>query len=94
MTQSDGSEPWIGWLGDDFTGAAAVMEVLAFAGVSAVLFTEIPSRGLAERFVGARGIGLATIARSQPPDVMQETLAPAFAWLAALSPTILHYKLC
>lgn len=94
MTQSEGSEPWVGWLGDDFTGAAAVMEVLAFAGVPAVLFTEIPSRGLAARFAGARGIGLATTVRSQPPDVMQETLAPAFAWLAALSPAILHYKLC
>lgn len=25
--------PWITWYGDDFTGSAAVMEVLAFAGL-------------------------------------------------------------
>lgn len=94
MTGGGRSGPWIGWLGDDFTGAAAVMEVLAFAGVPAVLFTGIPSSALMARFAGMRGIGIATTARSQPPEVMAETLPPVFAWLAACDPEILHYKLC
>ena len=79
MTGGGRSGPWIGWLGDDFTGAAAVMEVLAFAGVPAVLFTGIPSSALMARFAGMRGIGIATTARSQPPEVMAETLPPVFA---------------
>lgn len=88
------ARPWVGWLGDDFTGAAAVMEVLAFAGLSAVLFTEIPSPALAARFSGMHGVGLATTARSQPPEGMEESLPPAFDWLAAQGPQLLHYKLC
>ena len=94
MTDATGTGPWIGWLGDDFTGAAAVMEVLAFAGLPSVLFTEIPSPALMARFAGMRGVGLATTARSQPPDGMASTLTPAYAWLETLSPDILHYKLC
>lgn len=94
MTGVQAGKPLIGWLGDDFTGAAAVMEVLAFAGMPAVLFTEIPSAALMARFAGMQGVGLATTARSQPPDGMAATLPPAYAWLEALQPEILHYKLC
>ena len=56
--------PWVAWLGDDFTGSAAVMEVLQFAGLPSVLFTDIPSADLAARFAGCRGVGIATTARS------------------------------
>lgn len=35
--------PLVAWLGDDFTGSAAVMEVLHFAGIPSVLFTDAPS---------------------------------------------------
>ncbi len=94
MTGVQAARPLIGWLGDDFTGAAAVMEVLAFAGIPAVLFTEIPSPVLMARFTGMQGVGLATTARSQPPDGMAASLPPAYAWLAALQPEMLHYKLC
>lgn len=94
MTGFQDAAPLIGWLGDDFTGAAAVMEVLAFAGLPAVLFTDIPDPDLLARFAGVRGIGLATTARSQSPEGMARTLSPAYAWLAELRPEILHYKLC
>ena len=94
MADAQVGNPLIGWIGDDFTGAAAVMEVLAFAGLSAVLFTEIPSPDLMARFAGMQGIGLATTARSQSPDSMANALSPAYAWLEGLRPEILHYKLC
>lgn len=86
--------PMIAWLGDDFTGSAAVMEVLSFAGLPSVLFTDIPDRELAARFYGMRGIGIATTARSHGPDWMASRLAPPLAWLDALGAPLLHYKIC
>lgn len=86
--------PWVTWLGDDFTGSAAVMEVLEFAGLPSVLFTDIPSPDLAARFAGARGIGIATTARSHDPDWMARHLPPLLGWLDALAAPILHYKIC
>lgn len=86
--------PLIAWLGDDFTGSAAVMEVLSFAGVPSVLFLDRPGADLLARFAGAKGVGIATTARAQGPDWMVEHLPPLFAALDALGPQILHYKIC
>lgn len=84
----------LAWLGDDFTGSAAVMEVLQFAGISAVLFIEPPSPALVERFAGAEAVGLATTARAQGPGWMRQHLPPLLRALQALQPEILHYKIC
>jgi 3-oxoisoapionate kinase len=86
--------PRVAWLGDDFTGAAAVMEVLAFAGIPSVLFTTIPDAALAARFAGAGGVGIATTARSHGPGWMERELPPLLGWLNALGPDLLHYKIC
>ncbi len=86
--------PLVTWLGDDFTGSAAVMEVLAFAGLRSVLFTDIPDPALAERFAGAAGIGIATTARSHAPDWMAANLPGPLRWLNGLGAPILHYKIC
>jgi len=86
--------PWITWLGDDFTGSAAVMEVLAFAGLPSVLFTDIPDAALAARFAGAQGIGIASTARSHGPDWMRAHLTAPLEWLHSLGAPLLHYKIC
>lgn len=86
--------PWVTWLGDDFTGSAAVMEVLQFAGLDSVLFTDIPGPDLAARFAGRRGIGLATTARSHDPEWMARELPALFRWLHGQGAPILHYKIC
>lgn len=86
--------PWVTWLGDDFTGSAAVMEVLEFAGLPAVLFTGIPSPGLAARFADCRGVGIATTARSHDPAWMAQSLPAPLRWLDGLKAPILHYKIC
>ncbi|KFB09323.1 four-carbon acid sugar kinase family protein [Nitratireductor basaltis] len=86
--------PWITWLGDDFTGSAAVMEALAFSGVPAVLFTQMPSAELLERFSHCRGIGLATTARSHTPQWMEAELPGLFEFLDRLGAPLLHYKIC
>ncbi|WP_265501631.1 four-carbon acid sugar kinase family protein [Paracoccus beibuensis] len=88
------SEPWVAWLGDDFTGSAAVMEVLQFAGLPAVLFTDLPSPVLLQRFAGVRGIGIATTARTLDPVGMAATLPDLFRFLQGLNPALLHYKIC
>lgn len=89
-----GEGPLICWLGDDFTGSAAVMEVLAFAGLPAVLFTDVPEPALARRFAGARGVGIATTLRSEGPEEMRRLIGAPLRWLEALGAPILHYKIC
>ncbi len=94
MTVTQDAAPWITWFGDDFTGAAAVMEVLTFAGLPSVLFTDVPDAALAARFAGARGIGIASTARSHGPDWMAVHLAAPLNWLHRLGAPLLHYKIC
>ncbi|MGP9804858.1 four-carbon acid sugar kinase family protein [Paracoccus sp. NSM] len=84
----------LAWLGDDFTGSAAVMEVLQFAGIPSVLFLEPPAAPLPERFSGVEAVGLATTARAHGPDWMRQHLPPLLGRLQALGPQILHYKIC
>ncbi len=87
-------KPWVTWYGDDFTGAAAVMEVLAFAGLPTILFTEIPSDSLRQRFSDVKAIGLASTARSKSPAWMRDNLADPLAWLDSFNAPLLHYKIC
>ncbi len=84
----------VAWYGDDFTGAAAVMEVLTFAGLNAMLFLELPTDAQLARFPDLKGIGVASTARAQSPDWMDAELPPIFARLAALKPALTHYKVC
>lgn len=84
----------VAWYGDDFTGAAAVMEVLTFAGLPAALFLDVPTPGQLARFPGLRGVGVASTARAQPPEWMDRHLPEVFDRLAGLGPQILHYKVC
>ncbi|WP_232829277.1 four-carbon acid sugar kinase family protein [Tropicimonas sp. IMCC34043] len=90
----DQRAPWVTWYGDDFTGSAAVMEVLAFAGVPTVLFSGVPSDALRDRFRDARAIGIASTARTKDPAWMEQNLARPLAWLDACKAPILHYKVC
>lgn len=87
-------KPLLTWYGDDFTGSAAVMEVLAFAGIDSVLFSAVPSNELRARFGQARAIGIASTARAQDPVWMDENLPEPFAFLHGLGAPILHYKVC
>ncbi|MDV7142703.1 four-carbon acid sugar kinase family protein [Tropicimonas sp. TH_r6] len=84
----------VAWYGDDFTGAAAVMEVLTFSGLPAILFLDVPSPEQLARFPELRAIGVASTARTQPPDWMDRTLPDIFKRLKALGPELIHYKVC
>lgn len=84
----------VAWYGDDFTGAAAVLEVLAFAGMPSLLFLAPPTGEQLARHPGLRCIGVASTARAQSPEWMADHLPQAFGALAALKPGVLHYKVC
>ena len=84
----------VAWSGDDFTGSAAVMEVMTFAGVPSVLFLDIPTQAQMARFATARGVGIASTARAHGPAWMDIELPSAFAFLKRLGAPLSHYKAC
>jgi 3-oxoisoapionate kinase len=84
----------LAFYGDDFTGSSAVMEVMTFAGLPAVMFVEAPSPEQLRRFSGHRAIGVASVARAQPPSWMDAHLPRVFEALAELKAPVHHYKVC
>ena len=86
--------PLVAFYADDFTGASAVMEVLASAGLRAVMFVEPPSAPQLRQFSAYRAIGIASVARAQPPSWMDANLPSAFETLAEIGAPIVHYKIC
>ncbi|MDC1381264.1 four-carbon acid sugar kinase family protein [Octadecabacter sp.] len=89
-----GEKPVLAWLGDDFTGAAAVMEVLAFAGLPAVLFLRPPTPERMADFPNMRGIGVASMARTFDPERMDAELPDLFEVLGQTGATLVQYKTC
>ncbi len=86
--------PLLAFYGDDFTGSTAAMEVMAFAGLSSVMFLDVPTPRRLARFADRRCIGIAGIARSRSPDWMNAALPPIYAALARLGAPLVHYKVC
>lgn len=86
--------PLVAFYGDDFTGSSAAMEVLAFAGLETILFLDAPTPERLKRFGHYRAIGIAGVARSRPPDWMDEHLPAVFDLLGATGAPIVHYKVC
>lgn len=86
--------PVLAWLGDDFTGAAAVMEVLAFAGLPAVLFLDTPSPERMADFPNVQGIGIASMARTATPSQMDQDLPAQFDLLRQTGARLVQYKTC
>jgi 3-oxoisoapionate kinase len=83
----------LAYYGDDFSGSADALEVLAAAGVPTVLFLQTPTAAKLARFPGLRAVGVAGLSRSLPTAMLEAELRPVFAALAQLSP-LLHYKIC
>jgi uncharacterized protein YgbK (DUF1537 family) len=84
----------LAWYGDDFTGAAAVMEAMTFAGLPAVLFLDLPQPAQLACFPGVRGIGVAGVARSQNAAWATRELPGFFRALVALGAPVTQYKIC
>jgi uncharacterized protein YgbK (DUF1537 family) len=82
------------YYGDDFTGSTDVLEQLATNGVPSVLFLAEPKPAQMARFAHYLAIGFAGDARSRSPEWMSAHLPAIFTRMRALSPQIVHYKVC
>ncbi|PZO00097.1 MAG: type III effector [Hyphomicrobiales bacterium] len=94
MTEALPPGPLLAYYGDDFTGSAAVMEVMSFAGLDSVMFLGPPSAERLAAFADRRCIGIAGIARSKPPEWMDEHLPSIYGALAGICAPLIHYKVC
>jgi 3-oxoisoapionate kinase len=86
--------PFYCYYGDDFTGSTDVLEQLATNGVPSVLFLTDPKPAQMARFAHCLAIGFAGDARSRSPEWMSAHLPAIFTRMRALSPQIVHYKVC
>ena len=89
-----GRSPKIVWLGDDFTGAAAVMEVLSFSGVPSILFLDRPTPEQMAACDGIEAFGIATQSRAQSPKWMERHIPPLLEFLDRTGAGLVHYKIC
>ncbi|MEQ8480130.1 MAG: four-carbon acid sugar kinase family protein [Hoeflea sp.] len=86
--------PLLAFYGDDFTGSSAVMEVLTFAGIPTVMFLDPPGPEELALFPDIAAMGIAGIARSRPPDWMDQNLPEVFRALTRFGAPVTHYKVC
>lgn len=86
--------PKIVWLGDDFTGAAAVMEVLSFSGIPSILFLDRPTPEQMAACDGIEAFGIATQSRAQSPEWMETHIPPLLEFLDRTGAGLVHYKIC
>ncbi len=86
--------PWLTFYGDDFTGSTDVMDAMAGAGLSTVLFLSVPTDDLLARFAGYQCVGWAGLSRRESPEWMRQHLPAIFDKLWSLGAPILQYKVC
>ncbi|NGO52593.1 four-carbon acid sugar kinase family protein [Allomesorhizobium camelthorni] len=81
------------FIGDDFTGASDTLATLAEAGHRVRLFLHPPNPvAVSAERLGA--VGLATDLRALPPQQITDRIDALAETVAALSPRIIHYKIC
>ncbi len=86
--------PLVAWYGDDFTGSAAVMEVMSFSGYPSILFFDVPTPAQLAKASGYRGVGVAGVSRSKGVDWMDAHLPNIFSFLRQVGAPLIHYKVC
>ena len=80
--------------GDDFTGSADALEVLAFAGLRCALFLAVPNAQALCDLGPFDAIGIAGTSRSMSGAEMDAQLPAVLAAMAALPTPLVHYKVC
>lgn len=85
----------LGYYGDDFTGSTDAMEALTVRGIRTILFLEMPSLEMLQKFSSEiHAFGIAGVSRSLSPKEMDFELQTAFNILKESNVSICHYKTC
>ena len=82
------------YYGDDFTGSSAVLEVLARAGVRALLFPDIPDKKGEALVNQYEAIGIAGTTRSMKREQVAHEADRIFSWFSRFDVDLFHYKIC
>lgn len=93
MTAAPG-KPLVAFYGDDFTGSSDALEVLAFAGLKAVMFLAPPTAEMLARFPGLDAIGFAGDSRGMSVAEMDAAMPAILSALRDTGAGIVHYKVC
>lgn len=83
-----------GWYGDDFTGATDTLAVAARAGLTSILFLDVPTDEQLARCSPMDAIGIAGTARSMSPQQMQAYLPKVGCFFREHAVPVVHYKCC
>ena len=84
----------LAFYGDDFTGSADALEVLAFAGLRCAMFLAVPSADTLRELGPFDAIGIAGDSRGMSPTEMDSQLPAVLAAMARLPTPLVHYKVC
>lgn len=84
----------LAFYGDDFTGSTDAMEALNRFGLRTILFLDVPTKDMLDRFEGVQCIGVAGTARAKDPAGMEEELIPVWDLFQSIRPYFVHYKIC
>ena len=84
----------LAFYGDDFTGSTDAMEALSSNGYRTILFLELPSLEMLEKFNDVQCIGIPGTSRAKDPKEMEQELRPVFESLFKLKTDLIHYKTC
>lgn len=84
----------LAFYGDDLTGSTDALEFLNRAGAKTVLFIEPPAAEQLAKYPDLDAFGVAGMTRSQSPELMEQTLLPAFKSLKKSGARHVHYKVC
>ncbi|MGH7078919.1 MAG: four-carbon acid sugar kinase family protein, partial [Acetobacteraceae bacterium] len=88
------SRPLVAFYGDDLTGSADTLSVLAEAGLTARLYLNPPTEQEREAAGALDAMGIAGTSRMMSPAEMDQHLPVAFAALKASRARLVHYKVC
>ncbi|RSL32187.1 four-carbon acid sugar kinase family protein [Salibacterium salarium] len=84
----------LAFYGDDFTGSTDAMEALDRFGLRTILFLEVPTTKMLNRFEGVQCIGVAGTVRAKDTTEMEKELIPVWEQFKQLRPYFVHYKIC
>lgn len=87
--------PVVAFYGDDFTGSTDVLAQFHRFGLRGLLLIDQPDAATLTRLAADYDVlGVAGVARSLPPELMDAEIRPTLAAFRAVGPRVVQYKMC